>query len=160
MQAIILPKYEQLFCDSPKTILEYVRCMGRRMTLTICTHFMYKELQDDQQNIIKFWSNYFSHDNEKFANDVIGKLLELSKSYRVSIIHTQNLYMLIETALSIDVLEEISPSSSNEDIEQLFFKALLVANNIILEHQDAGEKGIEQYFLSNPSIKKVPIYIY
>ena len=67
--------------------------------------------------------------------------------------------MLIETALSIDVLEEISPSSLNEDIEQLFFKALLVANNIILEHQDAGAKGIEQYFLSNPSIKKVPVYI-
>ena len=159
MKLIMLPKYEQLFCDSPQTIQEYVRCIGRRMTLNLCTHFTYKELQDDQQDIIKFWGNHFSRDNEIFANDVIGKLLELSKSYRVSIIHTQNLYMLIETALSIDVLEEISPSSSNEDIEQLFFKALLVANNIILEHQDAGEKGIEQYFLSNPSIKKVPVYI-
>ena len=118
MKLIMLPKYEQLFCDSPKTIQEYVRCIGRRMTLNLCTHFTYKELQDDQQDIIKFWSNYFSRDNEIFANDVIGKLLELSKSYRVSIIHTQNLYVLIETALSIDVLEEISPSSLNEDIEQ------------------------------------------
>ena len=79
MQAIILPKYEQLFCDSPKTILEYVRCMGRRMTLTLCTHFMYKELQDDQQNIIKFWSKYFSHDNEKFKHSIVLIYLWLPK---------------------------------------------------------------------------------
>lgn len=159
MQAIMLPKYEQFFCDSPKTILEYVRCMGRRMTLTLCTHFMYKELQDDQQNIIKFWSNYFSHDNEKFANDVIGKLLELSKLYRVSIIHTQNLYLLIEAALVTEVPEEISPAPSNAEIEQLFFRALLVANNIILEHQESGGEETEKYLLSNPSIKKIPVYI-
>lgn len=155
----MLPKYEQLFCDSPKTIQEYVRCIGRRTTLRFCTHFMYKDLQDDQQDIIKFWSNYFSRSNEIFANDVIGKLLELSKSYRVSIIHTQNLYILIETALSKDVPEERSPSPSKAKIEQLFFKALLVTYNIILEHQDAGEKETEQFFLSDPSINKIPVYI-
>ena len=159
MKLIMLPKYEQLFCDSPKTIQEYVRCIGRRMILNLCTHFTYKELQDDQQDIIKFWSKYFSRDNEIFANDVIGKLLELSKLYRVSIIHTQNLYLLIEAALVTEVPEEISPAPSNAEIEQLFFRALLVANNIILEHQESGGEETEKYLLSNPSIKKIPVYI-
>ena len=113
MQLLLLPKYEQLLSDSPMTVLDYVRCMGRKMTLQFCTHFQYKNLQEDQQNIVEFWSSYFSSDNEKFANDVIGKLLELSKLYRVSIIHTQNLYLLIEAALVTEVPEEISPAPSN-----------------------------------------------
>ena len=159
MQLLLLPKYEQLLSDSPMTVLDYVRCMGRKMTLRFCTHFQYKNLQEDQQNIVEFWSSYFSSDNEKFANDIINRLVELSKSIKVSIIHTQNLYMLIEAAMSISVQEEISPTPSKSELEIYFFKALLVANNDILQNQGAGLEETEKYCLSNPKINKTSLLI-
>lgn len=157
MQLLLLPKYEQLLSDSPMTILDYVRCIGRKMTLRLCTHFLYKNLQEDQQNIVEFWSNYFSSDNKKFANDLIRKLIKLSKSFRVSIIHTQNLYMLIEAAMSASVQEELLPNPSKAAVEKYFFKALLVANNNILQNQDAGLEETEKYCLFNPKINKIAV---
>ena len=154
MQLAIILKYEQLFDDIPLTIKEYVCMIGKRITLQLCTHFMYRELQDDQQNVVDFWRNYFCHDNYEFANKVIDQLEDLSKVNRITIIHTQNLYMLIEAALSDDVLDEKSPSPSNKVIEQAFFKALLVANNLIQEHQDEGLEKTEKYCLENQYLKK------
>lgn len=159
MQLILLPKYEQILSDTPETISDYIRRIGKRMVLQFCTHFMYRNLQDDQQNVIGFWSKYFSSDNERFANDVIGKLLELSKSNRVAVIHTQNLYMLMDAALSVSMQEDLSSTLSNAAIERYFFKSLLVANNLILVHQDEGVKETEKYCLSNPQINKFPILI-
>ena len=159
MQMILLPKYEQILSDTPCTILDYVCCIGRRLTLQLCTHFMYEELQNEQQNVIEFWGNYFCHENRKFAQDVICKILEISNSNRVSIIHSQNLYMLIEAALSAEVHEDILPIPSNAKLELLFFKALLAANNVILKKQSEGLNETENFFSSNPSINKIPILI-
>ena len=159
MQLALLVKYEQIFADVPESILEYVRRIGRKLTLQLCTHFMYRKLQDDQQDIAGFWSNYFCYKNYQFAKMVIDKMIELSQSYRLSVVHTQNLYMLIEAALDRDVPEELSPAPSDAALEQAFFKALLVANNHILAHQDEGLEKTEKYFSVNSTLRRVPVLI-
>lgn len=159
MQLALLVKYEQIFADVPETIQKYVRCIGRKLTLQLCTHFMYRELQEDQQDIAGFWSNYFCHENYQFAKTVIDKLMELSKSHRLSVIHMQNLYMLIEASLDSNIPEELSSAPSGVVLEQAFFKALLVANNHILAHQDEGLAETEKFLSANPSLRKVPILI-
>ena len=159
MQLALLVKYEQIFADVPEAIQEYVRRIGRKLTLQLCTHFMYRKLQEDQQDIVGFWSKYFCHENFQFAKTVIDKLIELSQSHRLSVVHTQNLYMLIEAALDNSVPEELMPAPTNAALEQAFFKALLVANNYILAHQDEGLAETEKYLTANPSLRRVPILI-
>ena len=120
-----MPKYEQLFDDIPLTVKEYVCMIGRRMTLQLCTHFMYKGLLEDQQDIVNFWSEYFCAANSRFANDVVNKLLRLSETSKIAVIHTQNLYILIRTSLLDDVPDETIPVHQCAEIEQDTMKEII-----------------------------------
>lgn len=148
----LIIKYNQIFNDTPLSLKDYLCIIGRRNTLQICTHFMERDIQKEQQDVMNFWLKYFNQYNISFSRYIIQKLNEFTSNSQITVIHSTNLYLIIETALSEDIPD--SATSSPTEIEQAFFKALLVANDIILSHQDIGLNQTIEYCDKNPQYNR------
>lgn len=136
-------EYQHVFRGTPKTTEEYIQRIGKEKVLMMSSFFVNTDLMELQKDPITFIHNYFTAENQAFADRFIeviwaqfGENLQTNPMAAVNFINQIALYHIIDKALTIaDSAEPNFEVSSADQIEYL--KMLLAENTKIVERQAA-----------------------
>jgi len=152
MMAIKL-EYKHVFEGEPDEVISYLTSASKSKYIDAITHLL--SLMDPPNlNHREFINSYFSSDND-FKNqlpDIIQRSFRASQP--LNIINTENLYTILEAALSLPDEEDTNVPTREViyNFEIDLFKALLSVNQQIV----TKEEKINQWVKSNDNEDKLP----
>lgn len=146
-------EYKHVFEGEPTELASYLTQAPKSKYIDAITHLL-SLVESPNLNYREFINSYFSSDND-FKNqlpDIIQKSFRASQP--LSIINTENLYTILETALALPD-EEIATAPTREEIHHFeidLFKALLAVN----QQTVTKEETINQWSEENDNEDKLP----